>query len=133
MVTAILYMFAFSTWGLGLLSWMMLLGRKLEEWKLQTQERELEISQKKLMFNKFNSLSMTPASSQGATKQTPWGSVTATEPPVKESIPDKIRELMSSSPNHPEVEEIDGTDQILGVRFEAAEYPPSFGDEDDDE
>ncbi len=133
MATAILYTFVFSTWGLGLLSWVVLLGRKLEEWGLETQERNLEITQKKLLFDKFNSLSTVQATVPGTTKQAPWGSVTSTEAPDKESLPEKIRELMSSSPNHPEVEEIDGTDQIVGVRFEAAEYPPAFGDEDDDE
>ena len=40
---------------------------------------------------------------------------------------------MKSSPLHPEVEEIDGTDQILGVKFEARDYPPVFGDGEDDE
>jgi hypothetical protein len=133
MATAILYTFVFSTWGLGLLSWVVVLGRKLEEWNLDTQEKNLEITQKKLLFNKFNSLSATPAPAASATKQTSWGSITTTEPPSKESLPEKIKELMSSSPNHPEVEEIDGSDQILGVRFEAAEYPPAFGDEDEDE
>lgn len=133
MATAILYTFVFSTWGLGLLSWVVVLGRKLEEWNLDTQEKNLEITQKKLLFNKFNSLSATPVPVASATKQTSWGSITTTEPPSKESLPEKIKELMSSSPNHPEVEEIDGSDQILGVRFEAAEYPPAFGDEDEDE
>lgn len=133
MATAILYTFVFSTWGLGLLSWVVVLGRKLEEWNLDTQDKNLELAQKKLLFNKFNSLSATPATVPNATKQTSWGSVTATEPPSKESLPEKIKELMASSPNHPEVEEIDGSDQILGVRFEAAEYPPAFGDEDEDE
>ena len=133
MATAILYTFVFSTWGLGLLSWVVVLGRKLEEWNLDTQEKNLEITQKKLLFNKFNSLSATPVPAASATKQTSWGSITTTEPPSKESLPEKIKELMSSSPNHPEVEEIDGSDQILGVRFEAAEYPPAFGDEDEDE
>ncbi len=46
-------------------------------------------------------------------------------------IPDKVKELMSKSPNHPEVEEIDGSDEIIGVRFEAENYPPGF--EDDEE
>lgn len=133
MATAILYTFVFSTWGLGLLSWVVVLGRKLEEWNLDNQDRNLELAQKKLLFNKFNSLSASQTPTAGATKQTSWGSVTPTEPPSKDSLPEKIKELMASSPNHPEVEEIDGSDQILGVRFEAAEYPPAFGDEDEDE
>jgi len=46
-------------------------------------------------------------------------------------IPDKVKELMEKSPGHPEVEEIDGSDEIIGVRFEAENYPPGF-DEDEE-
>ena len=46
-------------------------------------------------------------------------------------IPDKVKELMSKSQGHPEVEEIDGSDEIIGVRFEAENYPPGFEDEED--
>ncbi len=46
-------------------------------------------------------------------------------------IPDKVKELMSKSPGHPEVEEIDGSDEIIGVRFEAENYPPGFEDDED--
>ena len=46
-------------------------------------------------------------------------------------IPDKVKELMELSPNHPEVEEIDGADEIIGVRFEAENYPPGFEEDED--
>ena len=46
-------------------------------------------------------------------------------------IPDKVKELMMKSPNHPEVEEIDGSDEIIGVRFEAENYPPGFEEDED--
>ena len=132
MVATFLYIFAFSTWGLGLLSWVIFLGQKLQAWDLQRQEKALDIKQKQVIFGKFNSLTTGSASIPDSIKHTPWGSVTATEPLSKESIPEKVRELMKSSPNHPEVEEIDSSDQILGVRFEAENYPPGF-DGDDDE
>jgi len=136
MVVTFLYIFAFSTWALGLLSWIVFIGQKLQQWDLNSQEKTLDIKQKQIIFNKFNSL--TPGAGIGGSvipdsiKQTPWGSVASTEPMSKDSIPEKIRELMKSSPNHPEVEEIDSGDQILGVRFEAENYPPGFdGDEDE--
>jgi hypothetical protein len=132
MVATFLYIFAFSTWGLGLLSWVIFLGQKLQAWDLQRQEKALDIKQKQVIFGKFNSLTNVSAMAPDSVKHTPWGSVTATEPLSKESIPEKVRELMKSSPNHPEVEEIDSSDQILGVRFEAENYPPGF-DGDDDE
>jgi cytoskeletal protein RodZ len=136
MVVTFLYIFAFSTWALGLLSWIVFIGQKLQQWDLNSQEKTLDIKQKQIIFNKFNSL--TPGAGISGSvipdsiKQAPWGSVASTEPMSKDSIPEKIRELMKSSPNHPEVEEIDSGDQILGVRFEAENYPPGFdGDEDE--
>lgn len=137
MTTAFLYIFVFSSWGLGLLSWIVALGDFINRSNLRSQERYLEITQKKALFNRFNDISgiQIPNPTQSEkTKKTTWGKVgQAEESP--ELIPDKIKELMKSSPNHPEVEEIDGSDQILGVKFEARDYPPVFGDGDgeDDE
>jgi hypothetical protein len=120
MTTAFLYIFIFSTWGLGLLSWVVGLSHSLRKWELEDEEKTLEIEQKRQFFNRLSSLaSKSPAMALGS--QT-----------VKD-IPEKIKELMSSSPNHPEVEEIDGSDQILGVRFEAENYPPGFGGDVGDE
>jgi hypothetical protein len=127
MTTAILYIFLFSTWGLGLLSWISALGHTAAKWELDREEKKLDISQKKLLFGKFNSLTSSAQSRMAAhtvSKET-LSDLNA------EEIPEKVRELMKSSPNHPEVEEIDATDEILGVRFEAENYPPGFGDEDE--
>ena len=134
MTTVFLYTFLFSTWGLGLLSWMVALGNFITKNNISNQERYIEIAQKKALFNRFNDLSgIQGYGSKGqSSKRTPWGKVgEAEESP--ELIPDKIKELMKSSPNHPEVEEIDGSDQILGVKFEARDYPPVFGDGDGDD
>ena len=135
MTTAFLYVFAFSSWGLGLLSWMVALSDFITRRDLANKERALEITQKKALFNRFNDISgiQTPGSQQSAkTRKASWGNVGEPEE-SPELIPEKIKELMKSSPNHPEVEEIDGTDQILGVKFEARDYPPVFGDGEDDE
>lgn len=138
MTTAFLYIFVFSSWGLGLLSWMVALNDFITRNDLRNKERYLEITQKKALFNRFNDISgiKSPSlsTSQEKGKKTPWGKVGQAEE-SSELIPDKIKELMKSSPNHPEVEEIDSSDQILGVRFEARDYPPVFGDGDgeDDE
>jgi len=102
---------------------------------LDNKERALEITQKKALFNRFNDISgiqITNPALSGKSKKAPWGKVSEAEE-SPELIPDKIKELMKSSPNHPEVEEIDGSDQILGVKFEARDYPPVFGDGEDDE
>lgn len=135
MTTAFLYVFAFSSWGLGLLSWMVALSDFITRRDLANKERALEITQKKMLFNRFNDISgiqTTGAAQIAKTKKASWGKVGEPEE-SPELIPEKIKELMKSSPNHPEVEEIDGTDQILGVKFEARDYPPVFGDGEDDE
>lgn len=127
MTTVFLYIFLFSTWGLGLFSWIIGLGHLLTKWDIENQEKSLDIDQKRLILEKFNSLSHSrPGFMMG--QPTPPSPL-----PNKEAIPEKIKELMRSSPNHPEVDEIDNLDQIIGVRFEAENYPPGFGDVDGEE
>jgi hypothetical protein len=120
MLTVFLYFFVASTWGLGLLSWVVVLSHKLRVWELEVQDKALEAEQKKQLFNRLNQMS-----GKGAFAASPTS--------VPKEIPEKIKELMKSSPNHPEVDEIDGSDQILGVRFEAENYPPGFGGDMDEE
>jgi hypothetical protein len=126
MTTVLLHIFLFSTWGLGLLSWVVGLGHLLTKWNLESTERELDIEQKKVLLEKFESVTSMRSGFSIPGLQ-------AVQAPSKDAIPEKIKELMKSSPNHPEVEEIDSSDQILGVRFEAENYPPGFGDGDEEE
>ena len=125
MTTVFLHIFVFSTWGLGLLSWVIGLGQLLARWELEAKEKNLEIEQKKFFLSKINSLA------SGSGKSLPRGITASTESGSKE-LPEKLKELMKSSPNHPEVDEIDSTDEIIGVRFEAENYPPGFGDADEE-
>jgi hypothetical protein len=126
MASAILYVFAFSTWGLGLVAFISLIGINVEKWNKKKEVLDFELKEKTILLEKLTSNSsplnmMAMMAEMGAKKQ--GGMV----PP----IPDKVKELMSKSPNHPEVEEIDGSDEIIGVRFEAENYPPGFEDEED--
>ena len=59
------------------------------------------------------------------------GKTTAGTVPDHPYVDEKIRELMKSSPDHPEVAEIDVFDEIIGVKFEAENYPPGFDEEDE--
>ena len=126
MASAILYVFAFSTWGLGLVAFISMIGINIEKWQKKKEVIEFELKEKTILLDKLTSNSspfgmMAMMAEMGAKKQ---GNVT---PP----IPDKVKELMAKSPGHPEVDEIDGTDEIIGVRFEAENYPPGF-DEDEE-
>lgn len=121
MTTALLYIFVFTTWGLGLLSWLVGIGHFVSKSQLEAEDKSLDIEQKKFFISKINSLPNNPGA------KPPSFAVSSPK-----ELPDKIKELMKSSPTHPEVEEIDSDDEIIGVRFEAENYPPGFGDSDDD-
>ena len=122
MASAILYVFAFSTWGLGLVAFISLIGINIEKWQKKKEVIEFELKEKTVLLEKLTSNSspfgmMAAMAQMGNKKDAP--------------IPDKVKELMEKSPGHPEVDEIDGADEIIGVRFEAENYPPGF-DEDDE-
>lgn len=130
MLSAFAYIFLFSTWGLGLLSWLVLISTKLQETELKNKEMKLEIQQKELFFNGISQSLKKVEEKKNTNTNTPWGKVSEAKP-SEDLIPEKIMELMNSSKNHPEVSEIDGSDEILGVRFEAQNYPPTFDDDEE--
>lgn len=126
MVSAILYVFAFSTWGLGLVAFISLIGINIEKWNKKKESLDFELKEKTVLLEKLTSSTsplgmMAAMAEMGAKKQ---GAPTP-------AIPEKVKELMSKSPGHPEVDEIDGSDEIIGVRFEAENYPPGFDEEED--
>ena len=126
MASAILYVFAFSTWGLGLVAFISMIGINVEKWQKKKEALDFELKEKTILLEKLTSNNsplnmMAMMAEMGAKKPG------AMAPP----IPDKVRELMSKSPGHPEVEEIDGSDEIIGVRFEAENYPPGFEEDED--
>ena len=126
MASAILYVFAFSTWGLGLIAFISMIGINIEKWQKKKEVIEFELKEKTILLDKLTSNSspfgMMAMMAQMGNKK---------EGMNAPAIPDKVKELMEKSPGHPEVEEIDGSDEIIGVRFEAENYPPGF-DEDEE-
>ena len=103
-----------------------MIGINIEKWQKKKEVLDFELKEKTVLLEKLTSNNsplnmMAMMAEMGAKKQ---GTVA---PP----IPDKVKELMAKSPGHPEVDEIDGTDEIIGVRFEAENYPPGF-DEDEE-
>jgi len=106
MVTTLLYLFTFTSWSLGLFAALSALLMKLQEHGV-----------------KINAAQVAIQNALGAKRPT------RTSTP---EIPDELRKLMESSPNHPEVSEIEGSDEVIGVLFKAQSYPPSLDDDDDD-
>jgi len=115
MITTVLYLFTFSSWGLGLLAALVALSMKLQEHGirmrglvLESESDALELMGKREFMDRITS----------GRSQRP--------------IPDELKRLMEHSPNHPEVSEIDGEDEITGVLFKAEHYPPAMEPETDD-
>jgi hypothetical protein len=117
-MTAILYLFVYSSWGLGLLSALLALSMKLQEHSakmkainLSLESNSLEFVSKKTILDRVMGKNL---SSQ------------------QEEIPSELRELINRSKGHPEVQEIDSEDQIVGVLFKAHSYPPDMEETDED-
>lgn len=44
------------------------------------------------------------------------------------TIPEPLKKMIEASALHPEAQEIDETDELIGVLFEGDLYPPEFND-----
>lgn len=113
----LLHIFIFTSWALGLLAALLALSMKLQEhsvrlraMSLELESDSLDVAGKKNLFDKIVQRS-------------------ATGP----GIPEEIKKLMIGSPGHPEIEEIDDDDEIVGISFKASQYPPGLDDSFDDD
>lgn len=50
-----------------------------------------------------------------------------------QKIPKELKSLMDRSPGHPEVEEIEGDDEVFGIIFKSESYPPTMGESNDED
>jgi hypothetical protein len=115
MVSSLIYLFVFSSWGLGLLSLLSFLSYKTQENSMKIKAMSLEIESKALDLTG---------------KQALLGRISPGKP--RTQIPEELRNLMSRSPDHPEVNEIEEGDEVFGVVFKAHSYPPTMEPEDND-
>ena len=103
-----------------------MIGINIEKWQKKKEVIEFELKEKTILLDKLTSNSspfgMMAMMAQMGNKK---------EGMNAPAIPDRVKELMEKSPGHPEVEEIDGSDEIIGVRFEAENYPPGFDDDEE--
>ena len=113
MLTTLLYLFTFSSWGLGLLAALTALSMKLQEHGVKIKAANLEISSKTSLIDSL--MGNMPGSRRGS------------------GIPEELKNLMKSSPNHPEVEEIEEDDEVFGIVFQSHNYPPSLDRDNNDE
>lgn len=117
MLTTFLYLFTFSSWGLGLLAALTALSIKLQEHGVRMKAAMLEVESDRVDLEGKNLFIGRMSGNK------PFRGVAP--------IPEELKDLMSRSPDHPEVSEIEEGDQVYGVVFKAHTYPPTM-DEDDD-
>lgn len=108
MISSLLYFFLFSSWGLGLLSLLSLLSYKVKSMSLDIESKKTDLMGKQAMLNRMSLIK-----------------------PNKNSLPEELKNLMSRSPDHPEVNEIEEGDEVYGVIFKAHSYPPEMDAEND--
>jgi hypothetical protein len=115
-------LFVSLTWGLGLLWGVALLGIVIkasslrnEETSIKNEEASMSVMAKKMILARSTMSLSNPFSGSGR------------------GIPEKLQELMNMSPNHPEVNEIEEDDEVVGVLFKSNSYPPEMEDSDSED
>jgi hypothetical protein len=122
MNSALFSIFFFSTWGLGLLTWLLLLGLKAKQESQEIEMNRLSIQEERMRITD-NLISQIRGRLSGPPP------ITARGGKLNSQLQDLIKTANSA---HPEVNEIDPNDLIIGVRFEGGDYPPTVDDENED-
>jgi hypothetical protein len=117
MSVTLLYLFTYTSWGLGLFSAFMALAMKIQEHSAKMKLVNIQVEG---MEGKQR-ISEMVLSSLGK------------GPKPERKIPENLLELMAKSPDHPEVNEIEPDDEVFGVLFKSQDYPPSMEGASDDE
>lgn len=120
MTEAFLYIFLFSTWGMGLLTWLILMALRVQASTQDTEMHKLVIQSERMRI-------ADDMISQVRQRMGP------SLMPGGNQMSSKLQELIKTAGSHPEVKEIDYNDLIIGVRFEGEDYPPTVDDDDDEE
>ena len=124
MTVALLYIFLFSTWGMGLLTWFVLMAIRVQTSTQDTEMHKLVVQSEKMKMaddmisqirQKMGSSLMPSTQIQG-----------------NNELSSKLQELIKTAGRHPEVGEIDHNDLIIGVRFDGVDYPPTVDDDDEE-
>jgi hypothetical protein len=120
-MSVILCFFIFSSWGLGLLAALLALSMRLQEHSAKMKSINLEIESDSLDFSGKKAFFDKVVSLRGGSNN------------VSEGLPEEIKNLMKMSPEHPEVNEIEDGDDLVGILFKAHSYPPGLEDDDTDD
>lgn len=117
MLTSLLYLFTFTSWGLGLLSALAALSMRCQSHSLKIKRKTLNLEADSVKILGQRAL---------------LGRLVGSRPSQRGGIPDELKSLMNRSPDHPEVSEITEKDEVFGVLFKAQSYPPTPDDSIED-
>lgn len=113
MLTTLLYLFTFSSWGMGLLAALTALSMKLQEHSIKIKAANMELQSKTRVID------------------TLMGGIANRPARQSRGIPEELKNLMDLSPEHPEVKEIEEDDEVFGIVFQSHNYPPSLESNDE--
>lgn len=105
--------------GVLLITWISLLSLYITKKHLENSEKELNIKFKKLAYERESAIDA----------QSFLNIISAKLGRQKnKGLPPEILDLISNSPNHSEIQEIDEADDLIGIIFNNS-YPPDFSEE----
>lgn len=110
--------------GAAALTWLCILSIYVTKENLDISERKLGLKFKQLSYDRESAISSGVYMQLMLAKM---GLVEKAKP--RQDLPKEIKDLISSSPDHDEIQEIDGDDELIGVVFDGS-YPPEFSDYD---
>lgn len=107
--------------GLVTITWLSLLSLYISKENARIENLKLSVKLKNLAYKRESLID--PKSFINAINARNAISLGADVEPAE--LPEELRLLMSQSPNHEEIQEIDSSDQLIGVFFDS-KYPPEF-------
>ena len=120
MTAALLYIFTFISWGLGLLAALVGLSMRMQEHTERVRSMKIRNEAKSLELIGKRGLATALVNRLTRSNET------------ESKIPEELQKLMDRSPSHPEVSEIEPGDEVFGVLFKGQDYPPPMEQEADE-
>lgn len=120
MTAALLHIFTFTSWGLGLLAALVGLSMRMQEHTERVRSMKIRNEAKSLELIGKRGLATALVNRLTRSNET------------ESKIPEELQKLMDRSPSHPEVSEIEPGDEVFGVLFKGQDYPPPMEQEADE-
>lgn len=112
------------------ITWLSLLSLHVNKESTRIEDLKLSLEFKKLAFKRESQLDIKAylrTIAAAASHRSRGGGADSTIVAAPEELPELLKELIAGSPDHDEIQEIDATDELIGVFFDS-KYPPEFSD-----